>query len=732
MKKQLVFLLMIMWITPVLMTAGSISMQERTMDERKRSNQSQNFEWQAASPESQGMSSQKLDKLRDSLARRNTKTFLVIRNDKIVYEWYSPNHSATRKHYTASMAKALVGGVCLAVAVSDGRIALDDKAAKYVPQWKDDPARSKIAIRHLGSHTSGIEDAEADNLPHDKLTGWKGDFWKQLAVPNDPFSISRDMAPMLFDPGTQFQYSNPGIGMLSYAITSALRDAPEKDLRTVLRDRVMRPIGASDAGWSAGYGKTYTVDGLPIVASWGGGAYTARAAARVGRLMLRKGNWEGTQLISEEAVRLTTSSAGLPGEVGMGWWTNADGRYAGLPEDAFWASGAGHQTLLVVPSLNLICVRNGGALSSKKEEYQKAQGLYLFAPLMDAITDTAQPPYPHSPAIKAMVLDWSTHERFAQGSDNWQLTWADDGHQYAPWGDGGGFGGTNSDGRVSLGVARVEGSWDKYRGYNVWGGKNPENPADFGGKSWGIVCVDGVLYMWISPGSPLKVMQAEARLYQSTDHAATWQPADWSFVRADELTIPTICQFGRDYTGARDEFVYHYLVHPQLDEGFEAQIPGIIHLARVPKNRIMERQAYEFFTGFDGDAKPQWSGDLSARKPVFEDPNGVGWNLSVSYNAGLKRYILMTEHTNSSKGDLGVFDAPEPWGPWTTIEYMNRSNDRQFGAGHVVDNTFFWNIPTKWQSEDGTEFSLIFTGAGRGKDNDSWNMIRGKFILFDQ
>ena len=108
-------------------------------------------------------------------------------------------------------------------------------------------------------------------------------------------------------------------------------------------------------------------------------------------------------------------------------------------------------------------------------------------------------PYRPSPVIAELRLDWSTHQRHAPGSDNWPMTWADDGHQYTAWGDGGGFGGTNSDGRSSLGVARVEGDWDDYRGYNVWGGKDPEVPATFGGKSYGILSVGGVLSMWLAP-----------------------------------------------------------------------------------------------------------------------------------------------------------------------------------------------------------------------------------------
>jgi CubicO group peptidase (beta-lactamase class C family) len=333
----------------------------------------QQFEWQEATPESQGMSSKKLDLLRDRLTFQNTKALLVLRNDRIVHEWYADGHGTMKAHYTGSMAKALVGGLSLGVALTDRRVALDDKAAKYIPQWKDDARKSKITIRQLGSHTSGLEDAEADGLPHEKLTGWKGDFWKRPDAPNDPFTISRDKTPTLFDAGEKFQYSNPGIAMLTYAVTAALTDAPQKDIRTLLRDRVMRPIGVPDKEWSVGYGKTYTVDGLPLVGSWGGGSYTARAVARVGRLMLREGDWEGKRLLSKEAVRQITADAGTPGHGAMGWWSNNSGKYAKLPKDAVWGSGAGHQVVLVVPSLNLMVVRNGENLQHQGRAPRRAE-----------------------------------------------------------------------------------------------------------------------------------------------------------------------------------------------------------------------------------------------------------------------------------------------------------------------------------------------------------------------
>src|SRR5262245_64211867 len=101
------------------------------------------------------------------MAGKKTRAFLVIRNDRIVCEWYAPSVTATTKQGTASLAKALVGGLSLAVAMQDGKIALDDLAAQFVPEWKGDPRKSKITLRHLGSHTSGLADSTTENVKHE-------------------------------------------------------------------------------------------------------------------------------------------------------------------------------------------------------------------------------------------------------------------------------------------------------------------------------------------------------------------------------------------------------------------------------------------------------------------------------------------------------------------------------------------------------------------------------------
>jgi hypothetical protein len=335
-------------------------------------------------------------------------------------------------------------------------------------------------------------------------------------------------------------------------------------------------------------------------------------------------------------------------------------------------------------------------------------------------------PYPQSQVISEIRFDWSTHRRLAPGSDNWPVTWADDNHQYTSWGDGGGFGGSNEDSRVSLGVARVEGDATSYAGFNVWGGKNPQSPATFGGKSYGILCVAGVLYMWVSPGSGA-ANYSEARLYKSTDYGASWTAANWTFVKDDGVILPTFLQFGQDHREARDDFLYVYANYftkptvPGVKDDLRVQKPGEIALMRVPKDRIMDRSAYEFFAGVNSASSPIWTDDIGRRRPVFTDPNGVGWNTSVSYNPGIGRYLLATEHTETYKGNLGIFDAPEPWGPWTSVTYIT-----SFGNPRIEPTTFFWNFANKWLSADGRSFVLIFTGGG---SNDSWNTVRGTLSI---
>jgi CubicO group peptidase (beta-lactamase class C family) len=677
-------------------------------------------EWPTATPERHGFSSPKLQNLWKDLVSRGTTGFLVIRDGKIIFEDYAPGWSRHKPHGTASLAKALVAGDSLMLAMDDGRIRPDDLACQYVPEWKNDPVKNKITIRHLATHTSGIEDAEAGETPHDQLTGWKGDFWKQPPPPRDPFTLARDIAPVLSTPGTAARYSNPGMAMLSYCLTVSLRGAPEPDLRSLLRERLLRPLGVPDAEWSAGYKGPIHVDGLPLIGCWGGAAFSPNAAARIGRLLLREGDWDGRQLISKQTVHAATTWSGTLNNLGLGWWVNrkADStlRWPALPGDAFWGSGAGHQFLLVVPSLKLIVVRNGTTLNARAD-YDQGLEKYLVTPLMQCMTSsatgTAAPAYPQSPVIAE--LTWSptnTIIRKADDSDNWPITWGDDDALYTAYGDGEGFEPFVPE-KLSLGFAKILGTPPAFTGINV---RSPSGEQRGGGargrKASGMLMVEGRLYMWARNAT-------NAQLASSLDHGQTWKWCDWRFTNS--FGCPTFVNFGPNYSGARDDFVY--VLSPDADSAYAAA--DQIILARVPKDKILVREHYEFLCKLDGANEPSWTRDLSKRVAVFQK-TAACYRPTVTYNSALKRYLMVMPVPNARSrdsrgridtrpaGGLVIYDAPNPWGPWTGVY---AAADWDTGPGDSA------SFPTKWISPDGRTLHLVFS------NNDSFSVRQCRLTL---
>ena len=651
--------------------------------------------WETVSPESLGVSRARLDAMRAELAERGTKTLVVVRHGKIIYEWYAPDWNASKQHYTASLAKALVGGVSLLLALNDGRLQADDPAADYIPAWRDDPLKSRITIRHLATHSSGIENAEQDDIPHMELPGWKGAFWKRQP---DPFSVAVEQAPVIFTPGTKYDYSNPGMAALAYAVTASLRGAPRDDIRTLLRERVMEPLGIPQSDWSIGYGTTYEVDGLKLVANWGGGDYTARAVARVGQWMLQRGEWEDRQLVSPELVQELVSNARTPipprppgnpqPACGLGWYTNFDGVWPAVPRDAFAGAGAGNQVLLVVPSLDLVVARNGSLLADATHNRMFWGGIekYLFNPLMEAVAAGAgKPPYPPSTVIRKVTFDpASSISCAAPDSDNWPITWADDGHLYTSYGDGWGFE-PRTERKLSQGFARVAGPPENFRGENI---RSPsgERLGDGakGAKASGMLMVDGVLYAWVRNVS-------NSQLAWSEDHGKTWR---WGFRFETSLGSPAFLNFGRNYQDARDDYVYTY----SQDGPSAYESDDHLVLARVPKDKIRERTAYEFFERLDAGGEPVWTAEITERGAVFSYPEKVQ-RVDAVFNPGLGRYLLALGYGHG--GGWGIFDAPEPWGPWTTAFHTS-----YWGLG----DTHGYRLPSKWISPDGRTMRLVFSG----------------------
>jgi hypothetical protein len=354
------------------------------------------------------------------------------------------------------------------------------------------------------------------------------------------------------------------------------------------------------------------------------------------------------------------------------------------------------------------------------------QGFLLalaLSPLVGVAPALSEPqqsasPCPPSQIIQTITWHWETRRTAAPGSDLWPVTWAADDNLYVAWGDGGGFGGTDQDGRVALGFGRIDGSPDQFAGINLNGGKNPEHPASFPkhGKAGGIVAVGNRLYAWLNTQSG-KWPDVDQALIWSDDRGATWNQSPWVFPKGRRNLKPsTFLNCGKGYTGLPanlGNFIYFY--GPKQGDAQQS------YLGRAPLDKLTDRQPYEFFSGLNHEA-PVWSADADKARSIFADTKPAGDLASVVYVAGLKRYLLTIFH--KGPGQLGIFDAPQPWGPWTTVAYYE--NWGQMGnEGQGLTCSF----PAKWISADGLTLWCIFSAYGDGAKqginaHDKFNLVK--------
>ena len=317
---------------------------------------------------------------------------------------------------------------------------------------------------------------------------------------------------------------------------------------------MLDPLGVPERHWSIGYGRAYEVDGLKLYANWGGATFTARAAARIGQLMMLQGQWNGRELIRRDVVKTVLTDQGLPRPArsaanpspasGLAWYTNTDGIWPAAPRDTFAGAGAQHQVIVVAPSLDLIVVRNGDALGDTASGFWGPVYDLLVKPLMESVSEKA--PYPPSPVIRRVVFAKEIR-RSAIDSDNWPLTWGDDDTQYTSYGDGFGFE-PHVEKKLGMGFARITGGPGEYRGVNLRSDGEQTGNGAKSPKASGILMVDGVLYLWVRN-------VGNAQLLWSRDRGKTWQSG---FKMETAFGSPAFLNFGRNYAGARDAFVYTY------------------------------------------------------------------------------------------------------------------------------------------------------------------------------
>ncbi len=265
---------------------------------------------------------------------------VIIKNDTLVHEQYWDQFSDTSHTNSFSMAKSYTGAL-LGFAIQDGFIkSINEPVSTYIPEFKND-WRSKITLQHLVTMTSGIAFDESYANPFSyPAEGYYG---------TDLLKASTSYTDMANEPGKVYKYLSGNTALLGYCISKAIN----KPLATYLSEKIWAPLNCEQSA----YWSLDTKDGLEKAFCCING--NAKDFARMGKLYMHQGNWNGKQLLDSNYVRASVSpfncieDDGEPNHTyGYAWWLT---KYKGL--NVFYMQGMLGQYVLCIPEKKIIICR---------------------------------------------------------------------------------------------------------------------------------------------------------------------------------------------------------------------------------------------------------------------------------------------------------------------------------------------------------------------------------------
>lgn len=309
-----------------------------------------NHSWQFDGPENHSMDPAVFRALHSALPGTGIHSVVTVKDGVIIDEYYEDGYDENSIFEMHSGSKSVTSAL-IGIAIEEGYIdSIDDPAATYLPQLaqQEDPLKQQITLRHLLTHTSGLEWYEWNGVSN--FREWRNsENWVNYIVNRK----------MVAQPGGYFAYSTGGTHLLSAVLESATGMTQAEFCRTRLFD----PMGVSDTAY-------WRTDPQEIADGGNGLFISSRDAARFGQLFLDGGVWNGQQLVPSAWVEESTSvqnagPGGSTGQYGYQWWicSYTAGAYGYHPApygsaayDSYFAFGHAGQFIFVVPELELVSV----------------------------------------------------------------------------------------------------------------------------------------------------------------------------------------------------------------------------------------------------------------------------------------------------------------------------------------------------------------------------------------
>lgn len=275
------------------------------------------------------------------LQKLKTSSFLVIKNDTVVNESYFLNHRQETVSNSFSAAKTIVA-LLIGIALEEGHIkSLDESASIYLPEFRT-PSLSRISIRHLLMMASGLDWSEGTWSPFTKnAASYYGEELRKVATKQK----------LEQNPGEEFIYQSGNSQLLGFVVEAATG----KDLSDYAYQKIWSKIGTEhDAYWSK---DREDGDEKAFCCFYS----TTRDFAKIGKLILQKGQWNGQQIISEsymtemyENPDLRTEEGVANTRYGLHIWTIWEG-----DKQIQYCRGIQGQYIISIPHDNMVIVRTG-------------------------------------------------------------------------------------------------------------------------------------------------------------------------------------------------------------------------------------------------------------------------------------------------------------------------------------------------------------------------------------
>jgi CubicO group peptidase (beta-lactamase class C family) len=268
---------------------------------------------------------------------------IIIRHGYIVAEWGDTNQIDPVYSVAKSFLSTIAG-----LAVDRGMIkSVKDRMKLYAT---DDG--------YASAHNSQV--TWENHLQ--QTSEWEGSMWGKNSdfVGVEEFGRGQRTPRAIKEPGTFWEYNDVRINRMSLT----LLEIWQKPLPLVLKNEVMDRIGASHTWEYHGYFNSQVnikgklVESVSGGTRWGGGLWiSTRDMARFGYLFLRRGNWSGKQIISDNWIKMATTPTTIGQDYGFLWWLNTQGKqWPDAPRTSFAALGAGANTIWIDPEHDLVVV----------------------------------------------------------------------------------------------------------------------------------------------------------------------------------------------------------------------------------------------------------------------------------------------------------------------------------------------------------------------------------------